>query len=71
MIRQMQHSLSRGIDWLFFVSDDSDFSDVLRKEREEKFVTEGAGDWEGALRWLADLWVPWAGVEVTEKDLVP
>ncbi|CAN6539875.1 unnamed protein product [Malus baccata var. baccata] len=57
--RQMQHSMSRGIDWLFLVSDDSDFSDMLRKARAAKH---------------ADVWVPWIGVEngeVSEKDLVP
>ncbi|KAF5740660.1 hypothetical protein HS088_TW11G00737 [Tripterygium wilfordii] len=72
--RQMQHSMTRGIDWLILVSDDSDFSDMLRKAREEKLGTVVVGDWDRALGRHADLWVPWAGVEsgeVTEKDLVP
>ncbi|KAM1013150.1 hypothetical protein TB2_043149 [Malus domestica] len=72
--RQMQHSMSRGIDWLFLVSDDSDFSDMLRKAREAKLGTVVVGDMDRALGRHADVWVPWIGVEngeVSEKDLVP
>ncbi|CAI9115819.1 OLC1v1016820C1 [Oldenlandia corymbosa var. corymbosa] len=72
--RQMQHSMSRGIDWLFLVSDDSDFSDMLRKAREANLGTVVVGDGHRALGKQADLWVPWAGVqngEITEADLVP
>ncbi|KAK6938655.1 hypothetical protein RJ641_032163 [Dillenia turbinata] len=72
--RQMQHSMSRGIDWLFLVSDDSDFSDMLRRARESNLGTVVVGDWDRALGRLADLWVPWSGVEkgdVKEKDLAP
>ncbi|KAM1312793.1 hypothetical protein FF1_016797 [Malus domestica] len=72
--RQMQHSMSRGIDWLFLVSDDSDFSDMLRKARAAKLGTVVVGDMDRALGRHADVWVPWIGVEngeVSEKDLVP
>ncbi|KAK6939635.1 hypothetical protein RJ641_029166 [Dillenia turbinata] len=72
--RQMQHSMSRGIDWLFLVSDDSDFSDMLRRARESHLGTVVVGDWDRALGRHADLWMPWSRVEkgdVKEKDLVP
>lgn len=72
--RQMQHSMSRGIDWMFLVSDDSDFSDMLRKAKEANLGTVVVGDRDRALGRHADLWVPWTGVEngdVTEEDLVP
>lgn len=72
--RQMQHSMSRGIDWLFLVSDDSDFADMLRRARESNLGTVVIGDWHRALGRHADLWFPWSGVEnreVTEEDLRP
>lgn len=72
--RQMQHSMSRGVDWLFLVSDDSDFSEMLRRAREANLGTVVVGDWDRALGRHADLWVPWVGVEngeIGEKDLVP
>lgn len=72
--RQMHHSMSRGIDWLFLVSDDSDFSEMLRKAREANLGTVVVGDFDRALGRHADVWVPWIGVEngeVSEKDLVP
>ncbi|PSR99794.1 Fez family zinc finger protein [Actinidia chinensis var. chinensis] len=72
--KQMQHSLSRGIDWLFLVSDDSDFSEMLRRARESNLGTVVVGDWDRALGRHADLWVPWAGVEngeISDKDLRP
>ncbi|XP_054819760.1 uncharacterized protein LOC129318819 isoform X1 [Prosopis cineraria] len=72
--RQMQHSLSRGIDWLFLVSDDSDFSEMLRRAREANLGTVVVGDWDRALGRHADLWIPWIGVEngeLAEVDLVP
>jgi len=71
--RQMEHSMSRGVDWLFLVSDDSDFSDMLRRAREANLGTVVVGDWDRALGRHADLWVPWIQVqngEVAEKDLV-
>jgi hypothetical protein len=71
--RQMEHSMSRGVDWLFLVSDDSDFSDMLRRAREANLGTVVVGDWDRALGRHADLWVPWIRVqngEVAEKDLV-
>ena len=71
--KQMQHSMRRGVDWLFLVSDDSDFSDMLRRAREAKLGTVVVGDWDRALGRHADLWVPWVRVEkgeVGEKDLL-
>lgn len=71
--RQMQHSLTRGIDWLVLVSDDSDFADMLRKARDSNLGTVVIGDWDGALGRHADLWVPWVGVEngeVSGEDLL-
>ncbi|KAK4599350.1 hypothetical protein RGQ29_009424 [Quercus rubra] len=71
--KQMQHSMSRGVDWLFLVSDDSDFSDMLRRAREANLGTVVVGDWDRALGKHADLWVPWVRVEkgeVGEKDLL-
>ncbi|KAK1298340.1 hypothetical protein QJS10_CPB14g00586 [Acorus calamus] len=32
--RQVRHSVARGVDWLFLVSDDSDFSETPRRVRE-------------------------------------
>lgn len=71
--RQMQHSMSRGIDWLFLVSDDSDFSEMLKRARNANLGTVVVGDWDRSLGRYADLWVPWMGVEngeITENDLV-
>lgn len=72
--KQMLHSMNRGIDWLFLVSDDSDFSDTLRRAREANLGTVVVGDWDRALGRHADLWVPWLGVEngeISENDLKP
>ncbi|XP_050235675.1 uncharacterized protein LOC126685765 [Mercurialis annua] len=72
--RQIEHSMSRGIDWLFLISDDSDFAETLRRAREADLRTVVVGDRDRALGRHADLWVPWIGVEngeVTENDLVP
>lgn len=72
--RQMMHSMSRGIDWLFLVSDDSDFREMLRRAREANLGTVVVGDGDRALGRYADLWIPWIGVEngeVGDKDLVP
>ncbi|KAL4284092.1 hypothetical protein GQ457_16G014870 [Hibiscus cannabinus] len=72
--RQMQHSMSRGIDWLFLVSDDKDFVEMLRKAREANLGTVVVGDWDRGLGRHADLWVSWVELEngeLTEKDLVP
>lgn len=71
--KQMQHSMSRGIDWLFLISDDSDFTDMLKRAREASLGTVVVGDFDRALGREADLWIPWAGVEngeVKEKDLL-
>lgn len=72
--RRMLHSMSSGVDWLFLVSDDSDFREMLRKAREGNLGTVVIGDRDHALGRHADLWVPWISVEngvVTDKDLVP
>ncbi|XP_043714236.1 uncharacterized protein LOC122662617 [Telopea speciosissima] len=71
--RQMLHSMSRGIDWLILVSDDSDFSDMLRRARDSDLRTVVVGDWQRALGRQADLWVPWFEVEngeVAEEDFM-
>lgn len=72
--RQMEHSMSRGIDWLFLVSDDSDFLDMLRTAKDADLGTVVVGDVDRALGRHADFWLPWNGVEngkISEKDLVP
>lgn len=72
--RQIQHSMSSGIDWMFLVSDDSDFSEMLRRAREADLGTVVVGDVDRALGRHADLWVPWLGVEngeISENDLKP
>uniref|UniRef100_A0A7N1A5D4 C2H2-type domain-containing protein n=1 Tax=Kalanchoe fedtschenkoi TaxID=63787 RepID=A0A7N1A5D4_KALFE len=71
--RQMQHSMSRGIDWLFLISDDSDFTDMLKRAKSANLGTVVVGDFDRALGREADLWIPWLGVEnreVEEKDLL-
>lgn len=70
--RQMQHSMSRGIDWMVLVTDDSDFSDMLRRAGEANLQTVVVGDSDRALGRYADLWVPWVGVEngeIGEEEL--
>ncbi|WOG98986.1 hypothetical protein DCAR_0418332 [Daucus carota subsp. sativus] len=72
--RQMLHSMSRGVDWIVLVSDDSDFREMLRKAREGNLGTVVVGDVDRALGSIADLWVSWVGVqngEVSDDDLVP
>ncbi|KAK1405760.1 Zinc finger, C2H2 domain containing protein [Heracleum sosnowskyi] len=72
--RQMMHSMSRGVDWIVLVSDDSDFREMLRKAREGNLGTVVVGDMDRALGSVADLWVSWVGVEngeVSDEDLVP
>ncbi|KAL5988753.1 hypothetical protein ACLOJK_026855 [Asimina triloba] len=61
--RQMQHSMNSGVDWLFLVSDDSDFSEMLRRARESRLQTVVVGDGGRALSRYADIWVPWMRVE--------
>ncbi|KAL0438837.1 UNVERIFIED_CONTAM: hypothetical protein Slati_2366700 [Sesamum latifolium] len=70
--RQMLHSMSRGVDWIVLVSDDSDFSEMLRKAREANLRTVVVGDRDRALGRHADVWVPWIRVEngeIKESDL--
>ncbi|KAJ4701719.1 C2H2-like zinc finger protein [Melia azedarach] len=72
--RQMQHSMSSGIDWMVLVTDDKDFKEMLRKAKEANLGTIVVGDSNRGLGQHADLWVPWIGVEngeLSEKDLVP
>ncbi|WOL00479.1 hypothetical protein Cni_G09192 [Canna indica] len=61
--RQMQHSMTRGIDWLLLVSDDSDFSDMIRRAREASLRTVVVGDGRRVLGRQADIWVPWLRVQ--------
>ncbi|KAL6495922.1 hypothetical protein OROGR_030485 [Orobanche gracilis] len=70
--RQMVHSVSRGVDWIVLVSDDSDFSEMLMKARNANLGTVVVGDRGRALGRHADVWVPWARVEnleIEERDL--
>ncbi|KAF5191683.1 C2h2-like zinc finger protein [Thalictrum thalictroides] len=70
--RQMQHSMSRGIDWMILVTDDSDLVDMLRRAKESNLQTVVVGDSSKALGRYADLWVPWVGVEngeIGEEEL--
>ncbi|CAN0922413.1 hypothetical protein LINGRAHAP2_LOCUS33048 [Linum grandiflorum] len=72
--KQIEHSMSRGVDWVVLVSDDSDFRGILIRAREANLGTVVVGDMDRALGRHADLWVPWIGVEngeLTEHDLVP
>ncbi|WJX09651.1 hypothetical protein P8452_00462 [Trifolium repens] len=72
--KRMMYSLDRGVDWLFLVSDDSDFSEMLRRAKEANLGTVVVGDVDRALGRHADMWISWNDVEngeVTEKDLVP
>ncbi|XP_073142302.1 uncharacterized protein [Henckelia pumila] len=64
--RQMLHSMSRGVDWIVLVSDDSDFSEMLRKAKEARLGTVVVGDQDRALGTYADVWVPWIRVENRE-----
>lgn len=67
--RQMEHSITQGIDWLLLVSDDSDFSGMLCRARESKMRTVVIGDdGQRALGRYADIWVPWINVENGEVD---
>lgn len=61
--RQMQHSMARGIDWLFLVSDDSDFTEMVRRARVAGLRTVVVGDGQRSLGSNADIWVSWTGVE--------
>ncbi|KAL2931801.1 hypothetical protein RDABS01_037211 [Bienertia sinuspersici] len=54
--RQMMHSMSRGVDWMFLVSDDSDFREMLKKAGEANLGTVVVGDRNGVLGSHADLW---------------
>ncbi|CAN1191886.1 hypothetical protein LINPERPRIM_LOCUS15300 [Linum perenne] len=72
--KQIEHSMSRGVDWVVLVSDDSDFKGILMRARDANLGTVVVGDRDRALGRHADLWVPWIGVEngdVSEQDLVP
>lgn len=65
--------MSRGIDWLFLVSDDLDFREMLRRVREANLGTVVVGDGDRVLGRYVDLWISWIGVEngeVGDKDLV-
>ncbi|CAI9777755.1 unnamed protein product [Fraxinus pennsylvanica] len=70
--RQMMHSVSRGVDWIVLVSDDSDFLEMLRKAREANLGTVVVGDQDRSLGRHAEKWVLWIRVEneeIKENDL--
>ncbi|KAK8919076.1 hypothetical protein KSP39_PZI021915 [Platanthera zijinensis] len=64
--RQMQHSMSRGIDCLLLISDDSDFSEMIVRARAADLQTVVIGDGRRGLGRLADFWVSWSQVENRE-----
>lgn len=66
--RQMQHSMARGMDWMVLVSDDSDFTDMVRRVKEADLRTVVVGDGRRSLGRHADFWVPWMRVENGEVD---
>ncbi|XP_058727159.1 uncharacterized protein LOC131598593 [Vicia villosa] len=56
--------MSGEIGWLVLVSDDKEFSEMLRKVREVDLKTVVVGDyWDRDLGKNADLWLPWIVVE--------
>lgn len=61
--RQILHWMGSGVDWLFLVSDDSDFKEMVCKAREADLQTVVVGDGRTALGRHADLWVSWMRVE--------
>jgi hypothetical protein len=67
--------MSGGVDWLILVSDDSEYSEMLREVREMKLgnVVVVGDYWDRDLGRNADLWLPWIVVEngkVEETDLM-
>uniref|UniRef100_A0A0D9WMA7 C2H2-type domain-containing protein n=1 Tax=Leersia perrieri TaxID=77586 RepID=A0A0D9WMA7_9ORYZ len=66
--RQVKHSVACGVDWLVLVSDDSDFTDTVRKARAADLRTVVVGDGCRALGSVADIWLPWNRVENGEVD---
>lgn len=66
--RQMQHSMARGMDWMVLVSDDSDFTDMVRRVKEADLRTVVVGDGRRSLGRHADFWVPWMRVENGQVD---
>uniref|UniRef100_J3MBL4 C2H2-type domain-containing protein n=2 Tax=Oryza brachyantha TaxID=4533 RepID=J3MBL4_ORYBR len=66
--RQVKHSVACGVDWLVLVSDDSDFTDTVRKARAADLRTVVVGDGCRALGSVADIWLPWDRVENGEVD---
>ncbi|GAU27299.1 hypothetical protein TSUD_05250 [Trifolium subterraneum] len=57
--------MSGGVDWLILVSDDSEYSEMLREVREMKLgnVVVVGDYWDRYLGRNADLWLPWNVVE--------
>ncbi|GJN29561.1 hypothetical protein PR202_gb17794 [Eleusine coracana subsp. coracana] len=66
--RQVKHSVACGVDWLVLVSDDSDFTDTVRKARDADLRTVVVGDGCRALGNAADIWLPWDRVENGDVD---
>ncbi|XP_062228159.1 uncharacterized protein LOC133926310 [Phragmites australis] len=66
--RQVKHSVACGVDWVVLVSDDSDFTDTVRKARDADLKTVVIGDGCRALGKVADIWLPWDRVENGEVD---
>lgn len=56
--RQIQQSMTSGIDYLCLISDDSDFSEMLNKARNNNIRTVVLGD-SKSLKRYADFWLSW------------
>ncbi|KAH7286295.1 hypothetical protein KP509_33G067900 [Ceratopteris richardii] len=59
--RQIKHSISNKVHCICLVSDDSDFTDILRAAQSKNVVTIVIGD-SRSLHHNADIWFPWTEV---------
>lgn len=59
--RQMKHSMDNGVQCICLVSDDSDFSEILKTARSKQLLTIVIGD-TTSLQQFADVWCPWDDV---------
>ena len=61
MKKQIKHSMENGLNWICIVSDDSGFSEILRRGREKGIGIISIGD-TPSLRICSDFWFPWDDV---------
>lgn len=59
--KQIESSMNKGIQCICLVSDDSDFSDMLKMARSQNLRTVVFGE-SNSLRRFADFWFPWDDV---------